>query len=90
MCWFVPGLLILSASAWKHHHYMIPMLPAATPAAAAGMALWLRQIRDKSAERSEDQRIRQGRLAAILWAAGCTAVALCVWRFARTAPPRWR
>lgn len=84
LCWFVPGLLILSASAWKHHHYAIPMLPAATPAAAAGMALWLRQIRDNSAAVSEARRIRQGRLAAVLWAAACTAVALGVWRFAKT------
>lgn len=26
-CWVLPGLLILSLSAWKHRHYAIPMMP---------------------------------------------------------------
>ncbi len=40
--WFCTGFFILSCSAWKHKHYLIPMMPALTPACAAGLVLYLR------------------------------------------------
>ncbi len=42
VCWFAPGFLILSCSAWKHPHYLIPMLPPMTFPAAVAMVGWLR------------------------------------------------
>lgn len=47
-CWFVPGLLMLSLSAWKHKHYVLPLLPAALPATAGGL-LVLRRFADRQA-----------------------------------------
>ena len=73
ICWFVPGLLILSASAWKHHHYVIPMMPAATLVTAAGMELWLRSLKPQKAW-----------LGTLLWIFGCTIAIALVWRWAKT------
>ncbi len=73
LCWFLPGLLILSASAWKHHHYVIPMLPPATLVTAAGMELWLRSLKPQKAWPG-----------ALLWLAGCAVAIALVWRLAKT------
>jgi 4-amino-4-deoxy-L-arabinose transferase-like glycosyltransferase len=73
LCWFVPGLLILSVSAWKHHHYVIPMMPPATLVTAAGLELWLRSLKPQKAW-----------LGTFLWLAGCTIAIALVWRLART------
>jgi len=73
LCWFVPGLLILSASAWKHHHYVIPMMPPATLVIAAGMELWVKDLKRHNALSG-----------ALLWFVGWMITAALVWRFAKT------
>jgi 4-amino-4-deoxy-L-arabinose transferase-like glycosyltransferase len=73
LCWFMPGLLILSASAWKHHHYVIPMMPPATLVMAAGMQRWLRSLKPQKAW-----------LGTLLWLTGCTIAIALVWRLAKT------
>lgn len=40
-CWFLPGVLFLSCSAWKWKHYMSPLLPGITLIAAVGLERWL-------------------------------------------------
>ena len=73
LCWFLPGLLVLCASAWKHHHYVIPMLPPATLVTAAGMELWLRTL-----------KLQKAWPGALLWLAGCAVAIALVWRLAKT------
>ncbi|MBL8824286.1 MAG: glycosyltransferase family 39 protein [Planctomycetia bacterium] len=41
LCWFLPGVLFLSCSAWKWKHYMSPLLPGLTIIAAVGLERWL-------------------------------------------------
>lgn len=43
--WLIPGIVILSFSAWKHKHYPIPALPPLTIAAGWGLALLLARVR---------------------------------------------
>ncbi|HVJ83115.1 MAG TPA: hypothetical protein VNC50_18760, partial [Planctomycetia bacterium] len=53
LCWLLPGLMVLSASSWKHKHYAIPLLPALSILGALGLArlsalpfpAWLRPSR---------------------------------------------
>lgn len=42
ICWMIVGAAILSASAWKHKHYPIPVLPPLSIAAAYGLDRYLR------------------------------------------------
>jgi 4-amino-4-deoxy-L-arabinose transferase-like glycosyltransferase len=41
-CWFVPGIIFLSAIKHKHGHYPIPILPPLIIASAAGMVHFVR------------------------------------------------
>jgi 4-amino-4-deoxy-L-arabinose transferase-like glycosyltransferase len=41
LCWFLPGVLFLSCSAWKWKHYMSPLLPGLTIMTAIGLERWL-------------------------------------------------
>ena len=50
--WFVPGLILLSLSAWKHKHYLIPIMPALTVPTALGLALWLRAVSRRARPRT--------------------------------------
>ncbi len=36
-CWFIAGTALLTASSWKHKHYIIPILPPVAIASAAGL-----------------------------------------------------
>ncbi len=40
-CWIVPGLALLTASAWKHQHYSAPLLPPLSIVAALGFWQYL-------------------------------------------------
>jgi 4-amino-4-deoxy-L-arabinose transferase-like glycosyltransferase len=51
ICWFVPGLLLLSLSAWKHKHYIIPALPALTVPAALGLMVAARRFAELAKRR---------------------------------------
>lgn len=52
-CWVIPGMVILSLSAWKHRHYAIPLMPILSlPAAAAMIAMVSRVHRPGKAERA--------------------------------------
>ncbi|MEM1062367.1 MAG: glycosyltransferase family 39 protein [Planctomycetota bacterium] len=42
LCWLAAGMAVLQAAAFKHKHYMIPLLPAASVAAAVGFDAWTR------------------------------------------------
>lgn len=44
-CWMFVGMAILSASAWKHKHYPIPVLPPLSIAAAYGLDRYVREAR---------------------------------------------
>jgi len=44
-CWMVVGLALISASAWKHKHYPIPLLPPMSIAAAYGLDRYVREAR---------------------------------------------
>jgi 4-amino-4-deoxy-L-arabinose transferase-like glycosyltransferase len=37
ICWFIPGVIILSLSAFKHQHYAFPLLPPAAILGAIGL-----------------------------------------------------
>lgn len=41
LCWLIPGMLFLSASAWKWKHYLSPLLPGLTLILAVGLDHWL-------------------------------------------------
>ncbi len=41
LCWTVAGLAFLSLSAWKHKHYIIPILPPMSILAAYGLARYI-------------------------------------------------
>jgi 4-amino-4-deoxy-L-arabinose transferase-like glycosyltransferase len=42
LCWFVPGIALLTLSAWRSKHYAIPILPPLTILAARCLQLHLR------------------------------------------------
>ena len=44
-CWMIVGLALISASAWKHKHYPIPLLPPMSIAAAYGLDRYAREAR---------------------------------------------
>lgn len=44
-CWMIVGLALISASAWKHKHYPIPLLPPMSIAAAYGLDRYVREAR---------------------------------------------
>ena len=68
--WFIAGLVVLTASAWKHKHYAIPILPPLS--IIAGWFL----VRDAFVKRG----FRLPPLIAItLILAGCAAVAAIFW-----------
>jgi 4-amino-4-deoxy-L-arabinose transferase-like glycosyltransferase len=65
VCWLVPGLLIISASAFKRKHYALPLLPPLSVLAAIGMCqLWYAR------------RIVETRLRVVLVATSIVAVAI--------------
>ncbi|HEV8290796.1 MAG TPA: glycosyltransferase family 39 protein [Tepidisphaeraceae bacterium] len=37
LCWFIPGVILLSLSSFKHQHYAFPLLPPAAILAAVGL-----------------------------------------------------
>lgn len=43
--WVIVGLALISASAWKHKHYPIPLLPPFSVIAAYGLERYLREAR---------------------------------------------
>lgn len=71
-CWFLPGLAILSFSAWKHLHYAIPILPGLSIVAAIGMVQFMRWASTRPTWSRQ--------LAAVLWVTGCAAVGWLVTR----------
>ncbi len=46
--WFLAGAILLSCFAFKHKHYVIPMLPPLTLASVVGLKLWLNDAASKS------------------------------------------
>jgi 4-amino-4-deoxy-L-arabinose transferase-like glycosyltransferase len=74
LCWLAPGLLFLSASAFKSRHYAAPLLPPLTMLAAVGLNDFLQW----RAARERGKTL----LYAGTWMALCAAVtaAVCVWR----------
>lgn len=45
LCWVVPGVAILTASAWRHYHYVAPLMPPVAWLAAVGLVDVLNRIR---------------------------------------------
>ena len=41
--WFIPGMCLLQAAAYKSNHYTFPLLPPLSIVMAAGLLLWLRR-----------------------------------------------
>ncbi len=37
LCWVIPGTLLLSASQWRHYHYVAPLMPPFAILAAVGL-----------------------------------------------------
>jgi 4-amino-4-deoxy-L-arabinose transferase-like glycosyltransferase len=71
--WFGTGFVILSCTAWKHKHYLIPMMPALTPACAAGLVLYLRW--------QYGQRPRGYAIVAGVWLLVCAGGVAVVWKY---------
>jgi 4-amino-4-deoxy-L-arabinose transferase-like glycosyltransferase len=70
LCWFLPGVIVLSAVAFKHQHYAFPLLP---PLAILGAAGLLRYI-----EHQHFQKNQLHRFAAIALVVACVAAAIVV------------
>lgn len=45
LCWSLPWLVLMTLSAWKHFHYIMPILPALGVYAGVGMDHWMRTRR---------------------------------------------
>ncbi len=75
-CWIVPGLALLTASAWKHQHYSAPLLPPLSIVAALGFWQYL-------AWRHEGRGLKSSWVAAAVAAACALGIAAVqIW------PPR--
>jgi 4-amino-4-deoxy-L-arabinose transferase-like glycosyltransferase len=68
-CWFVPGMCLLIASAYKSRHYPIPLLVPLTILAAMGLMQYLTM-------RYRLRRPRLGLLAALTVAGSATAIVI--------------
>lgn len=51
--WFCFGFAVFTAAAWKHKHYVIPILPPASILAAIGLDRFLRRLDARTSERAE-------------------------------------
>jgi 4-amino-4-deoxy-L-arabinose transferase-like glycosyltransferase len=49
ICWFVPGVIVLSLSAFKHQHYAFPLLPPLAILGAVGLLQYIDYQRRKAA-----------------------------------------
>jgi len=65
ICWFVPGVLVMSLSAWKHFHYVIPMLPGLCVPATLGMLSWIKYVNEQAKPRNL--------VVAVIFAIACVA-----------------
>lgn len=70
-CWMAVGLALISASAWKHKHYPIPMLPPFSIAAAYGLDRYVREARRAG-------RSPAAMLAALMAVGGLVVLAVAV------------
>jgi 4-amino-4-deoxy-L-arabinose transferase-like glycosyltransferase len=70
VCWFLPGVIVLSAVAFKHQHYAFPLLP---PLAILGAAGLLRYI-----EYQHLQKTSLHRFAAFALIVACVAAVIVV------------
>jgi len=48
ICWFIPGVIILSLSAFKHQHYAFPLLPPLSILGAVGLLQYIDQQHRKT------------------------------------------
>ena len=79
-CWLLPGLAVLTASAWKHQHYSAPLLPPLSVLAAVGLFEYF-------AARQASGSRRTSWLAAGAVAACAAAVVAVQWLQPRGAAP---
>lgn len=70
-CWFLAGFALLSLSAWKHKHYLIPLLPPLSVFAGYAMARF--QLQSPSSW----LRNRSAVLAGLLVVSGLVGAAAC-------------
>jgi 4-amino-4-deoxy-L-arabinose transferase-like glycosyltransferase len=70
LCWFLPGVIVLSAVAFKHQHYAFPLLP---PLAILGAIGLLRYI-----EHQHAQKTKLHRFAAVAVVIACVAAVIVV------------
>jgi 4-amino-4-deoxy-L-arabinose transferase-like glycosyltransferase len=70
ICWFLPGVILLSLSAFKHQHYAFPLLPPAAILAAIGLLQYIKF--------QHFQKTKLHRLAAAGLIAACVIMAIVV------------
>ncbi|MFI5380778.1 MAG: hypothetical protein ACHRHE_15885, partial [Tepidisphaerales bacterium] len=78
LCWFLPGVIFLHFSAFKHKHYPIPMLPPLSLVAAVGLVQYIRWQHQKAKT--------QHALAAVLWVVGLAIAGVAAWRIPPAKP----
>lgn len=78
-CWFVLGLAFLSASSWKHMHYIIPALPGLSIVAGWYLA--------KDAWERIGPRLRPAIAAPLVLAGVAAGIGTAWWKFPDLAPP---
>ncbi|MGA2496521.1 MAG: glycosyltransferase family 39 protein [Tepidisphaeraceae bacterium] len=78
LCWFLPGVIFLHFSAFKHKHYPIPMLPPLSLVAAVGLVQYIRWQHQKTKP--------QHTMAALLWFAGLAVAGVAIWRIPPAKP----
>ena len=78
LCWFLPGVIFLHFSAFKHKHYPIPMLPPLSLVAAVGLVQYIRWQHQKTKT--------QHAMAALLWFAGLAIAGIAVWKVSPAKP----
>lgn len=76
--WVIPGLILLSAVAFKAKHYAIPLLPPFTLATASGLLAFI-SFREQEAK-------KRTLLLATIWTLALAGATFGVWRFVKIAP----
>jgi 4-amino-4-deoxy-L-arabinose transferase-like glycosyltransferase len=77
IAWFAPGFVMLTIIAWKHKHYVIPIMPALTLPTAIGIAWWLREARRTTA--------RNFATFILLFVSGCATAVVMIEHYVRVA-----
>src|SRR5258705_5420084 len=68
ICWFVPGVILLSCTAFKHQHYAFPLLPPMSILGAVGLLKYI--------EYQHFQKTKLQRLVAVGLIAACVVVGI--------------